>query len=167
MVRHISTELVLHLKVSENFIEADDGPFNGSTTIMVGLGTYIFKDLNTGKIKPEESFTNDYVEEVYESEHVHTTTKLLRVIFHAKYEKSDLHKVMENKCQYLTMTQRKELLKLLQKFEECFDGTLGIWKTDSVDFELKEDVKPICLRPNPVPKIHEEMFKDILNIQFY
>ena len=85
MVRHISTELVLHLKVSENFIEADDGPFNGSTTIMVGLGTYIFKDLNTGKIKPEESFTNDYVEEVYASEHVRNVTKQLHIILDAKY----------------------------------------------------------------------------------
>ena len=52
---------------------------------MVYLGTYIFKDLNTGKIKPEEPFTNDYVEEVYESEHVHTTTKRLRVILDAKH----------------------------------------------------------------------------------
>ena len=29
---------------------------------------------------------------------------------------------------------------------------------DPVDFELKEDAKPICLRPYPVPKLHEEMF---------
>ena len=42
---------------------------------MVDLGTYEFKYLNTGKITPEEFFTNDYVKEVYESEHVHTTKK--------------------------------------------------------------------------------------------
>ena len=41
---------------------------------------------------------------------------------------------MENQCQHLTMTQRNELLKLLQKFEELFNGTLGIWKTDPLDF---------------------------------
>ena len=58
------------------------------------LGMYIFKDLNRGKITPEESFTNDYVEEVYESEHVGTATKRLRLILEAKYEKADLHKVM-------------------------------------------------------------------------
>ena len=73
---------------------------------MVDLDTYIFKDLNTGKITPEESFTNAYVEEVYESEHVRTATKRLRVILEAKYEKSDLHKVMETQCQHLTTTQR-------------------------------------------------------------
>ena len=42
--------------------------------------------------------------------------------------KKNLHKVMENQCQHLTVTQRNELLKLLQKFEDFFDGTLGTWK---------------------------------------
>ena len=65
----------MNLKCSEHVIKSDDGPFNGSTTPMVDLGTYIFKDLNIGKIIPEESFTNSYVEEVYESSHVRTTTK--------------------------------------------------------------------------------------------
>ena len=63
---------------------------------MVDLGTYIFKDLNAGKIIPEESFTNDYVEEVYESEHVRSATKQVSLILDTKYEKADLHRVMEN-----------------------------------------------------------------------
>ena len=46
---------------SENVIKAYDGPLNGYTTHMVDLGTYIFKVLNTGKITPEEFFTNAYV----------------------------------------------------------------------------------------------------------
>ena len=102
---------------------------------MVDLGTYLFRYSNTGEITPEELFTNAYVEEVYESEHVRTAKNKLRVILDDKYEKSDLHKVMENRCQNLTMTQRNELIKLLQKFEEFFDGTLGTWKTDPVEFE--------------------------------
>ena len=65
-----------------------------------------------------------------------TATKQLSVILDAKYEKADLHKVMENQFQHLTMTQRNELLKLLQKFEDFFDGTLVTWKKDPVDFEL-------------------------------
>ena len=44
---------------------------------------------------------------------------------------------MENQCQHLTTTQRNELLKLLQKSKELFDGTLGTSETDPVDFELK------------------------------
>ena len=66
---------------------------------------------------------------------------------------------MENQYQYLTRTQRNEFLKLLQKFEECFDGTIGTWKADPVDFKLKEDAKPIFLRPYTVSKVHKEMFK--------
>ena len=71
---------------------------------------------------------------------------------------------MENRCQNLTMTQRNELLKLLQKFEEFFDGTLGTSKTDPVDFELKYYMKSTYSRPYPLPKVHEEMFKNRLNV---
>ena len=66
---------------------------------------------------------------------------------------------MENQCQYLKTTQHNEFLKLLQKFEYLFDGTLGTYKTDPVDFELKENTKPICLQPYPIPKVQEEMLK--------
>ena len=44
---------------------------------------------------------------------------------------------METQCQHLTMTQRNEILKLLQIFEDLFDGTLGTWKTDPFNFGLK------------------------------
>ena len=62
---------------------------------------------------------------------------------------------MENQCQHLTVTQRNELLKLLQKFEEFFYGTLGTWETDPVGFELKEDTNPIFPRLYLVPKVYE------------
>ena len=39
------------------------------------------------------------------------------------------------------------------------DGALINWKTYPVDFELKEDAKPICLQPYLVSKVHEEIFK--------
>ena len=51
---------------------------------------------------------------------------------------------METQCQNLTMTQHNELLKPFQKSEELFNGTLGTWKTDPLDFELKDNAKPIC-----------------------
>ena len=53
------------------------------------------------------------------------------------------------------VAQRNELLKLLHKFEEFLNGTLGTCKTDSVDFKLKYYVKLICALPYPVPKVHE------------
>ena len=66
---------------------------------------------------------------------------------------------METQYHHLTMTQRNELLKLVQKFKELFDWTLGTLKIYPVEFMLKEDAKPISSRPYPVPKVYEEMFK--------
>ena len=66
---------------------------------------------------------------------------------------------MENQCQHLTMTQRNESLKLLQIFKQLFNGTLVTWKTDPVDFKLKEDDMPICLRTYLLPKVHLETFQ--------
>ena len=65
---------------------------------MVDLSKYLFKYLNTREIILGELFTNVYFEELYESEHVHTATKRLCVILDAKYQKSNLHKVMETHC---------------------------------------------------------------------
>ena len=84
MVCTIWSELRLNFKVSEHVIKAGNKPLKGSTATTVDLGTYDFRDSNTGKITPEKSFTNDYAEEVYESEHVRTTTKLLPLILYAR-----------------------------------------------------------------------------------
>ena len=40
-------------------------------------------------------------------------------------------------CYHLTEEQHNKLLKLLQIFEELFDGRLGTWKTNPVDFRLE------------------------------
>ena len=71
----LPTEIGSNIKLSEQVIKADDGTFKGSTTSMVDLVRYVNKYLNTEKITPEELFTNAYVEAVYESEHVRTSTK--------------------------------------------------------------------------------------------
>ena len=44
-------------------------------------------------------------------------------------------------------------------FEELFDGIFGTLKIDPEALQLKEDAKPILLRPYPEPKVHKEMFK--------
>ena len=41
---------------------------------------------------------------------------------------------METQCQHLKVTKRNELIYLLQKSEELFDGTYDTWKKDPVDF---------------------------------
>ena len=66
---------------------------------------------------------------------------------------------METQCQHFTITKRNEFLKLLQTFKELLDGTLGTWKTNPVDFELKEDANTILSRSYLVLKAHDVMFK--------
>ena len=51
--RNLLTWLKLNSKFSEHVIEADDGTFQGSTTTVIDLSMYTFKDLNTEKITPE------------------------------------------------------------------------------------------------------------------
>ena len=53
------------------------------------------------------------------------------------------------------MTQCDELLKLLHKFEELFDGKLGTRKTYTVYIELEEDAELIFSLQYPVLKIHK------------
>jgi hypothetical protein len=50
---------------------------------------------------------------------------------------------------------------MLKKFANLFDGTLGNWKTDPVDLELKErNEKPNHAKPYPVPHSQEQQLKD-------
>ena len=84
---------------------------------MVDLGTYEFKDSEAEKIAPEELFMIVYADEVYESEQFLTSTRRLRLILDAKYEKEYLNNVMEKQYKHLTEVQRNELLELLKKLK--------------------------------------------------
>ena len=65
-----------------------------------------------------------------------------------------------DECTHLTQTERDKLLKLLQKFEHLFDGTLGTWKTEPIDLELKDpNVKPHHAKPYPVPFSQEKKLR--------
>ena len=60
---------------------------------------------------------------------------------------------------HLSATQKDKLLKLLQEFEELFEGTLGDWDCNAVSFQLKEGAQPYHGRPFPIPKKHVETLK--------
>ena len=57
---------------------------------------YDFNILNSVKIIPEEPFMNSYAEGIHELEQICTSTKGLRIVLDAKYEKADLNKDMKN-----------------------------------------------------------------------
>ena len=58
-------------------------------------------------------------------------------------KKADLNNTIK-RLQKLTKEQHRYLLILMQKIEELFEETLGKWKTDPVDFELRENSKQTC-----------------------
>jgi hypothetical protein len=60
--------------------------------------------------------------------------------------------------------QTETTLKLLQKFEELFDGSLGTWKTDPINLELKDpNVKPFHAKPYPMPYSQVKQLKVEIN----
>jgi len=77
-------------------------------------------------------------------------TKRITKILDAKYEKANLPEVVNN-CTHLSVTQKNALLRLLLQHEELFDGTLGKWQDELVNFELRPEAKPYHGRPFPVP----------------
>jgi hypothetical protein len=81
-------------------------------------------------------------------------------IIESKYTPADLSKIVE-KCTHLDKAERRQLLHLLQKYEDLFDGSLGTWKTDPIQLELKDpNVEPYHAKPYPVPHSQEKQLKD-------
>ena len=65
-------------------------------------------------------------------------TDRLKGILDAKYEKADLEEIVKE-AEYLSSDEQQKLLRLLQRYETLFDGTLGNWEKEKYDIELKPD----------------------------
>ena len=89
-------------------------------------------------------------------------TKRIIKILDSKYEKANL-RVVADGAKHLTQVEREKLYKLLIRYKEIFDGSLGAWKTDDVDFEMKEGAKPHSQRYYPVPHLYKQTFKKELD----
>ena len=79
-------------------------------------------------------------------------------ILDSTYKKADLRKVADE-ASSLNDQEKEQLFKLLSEFEELFDGTLGDWKTEPVELELREGEKPHSSRYYPMPRVHKQTFK--------
>jgi hypothetical protein len=53
----------------------------------------------------------------------------------------------------------KKLLNLLTKYKTIFDGTLGLWKGEKLEIELKPGVSPYHAKAFPIPKVYEATLK--------
>jgi len=85
------------------------------------------------------------------------TERMVRIL-DSKYEKANLSHVVASTT-HLTAIEKKKLYQLLVKYEDLFDGTLGEWKTEPVDFELVDGAKPHSQRHYPVPHLYKETFR--------
>jgi hypothetical protein len=91
---------------------------------------------------------------------VTTDAERIQSIIDAKYTKADLPTIAKE-CELLSPEEQVQLLRLLQKFEHLFDGTLGSWNVAPVDLELKyPECKPYHSRAYPVPHSQEKKLKE-------
>ena len=89
-----------------------------------------------------------------------TDAERIQGIIESKYTAADLEKIVQE-CTHLTKEEQRQLLRLLQKYEDLFDGSLGTWKTTPIQLELKDpNVKPYHAKPYPVPHSQERRLKD-------
>ena len=77
-------------------------------------------------------------------------------ILDSNYEAADLDKIARS-AEHLDDEQKaNKLLVLLKDYEDIFDGTLGKWKTEPVEIEIKTNDKPVSSRYYPVPHINNK-----------
>ena len=86
-------------------------------------------------------------------------TNRVTQILDAKYEKANLPNIVNDNCKHLNAQQRNDLLRLLLQHEELFDGTLGEWRGEAVNFQLQLGAKPFHGRPFPIPHVHKDTIK--------
>ena len=116
-------------------------------------------------MQPPDKLTGEWVdaleqEILYAHDPDTTDAERIQDIIESKYCPADLKKIVEE-CTHLEKSEQKQLLRLLQKFEDLFDGSLGTWKTDPIQLELKDpNVKPYHAKPYPVPYSQERRLKE-------
>ena len=101
---------------------------------------------------PENSFA------IKDSSALDDATERIKKILDAKYEAADISKIVTN-CTHLSQEEQSGLHKVLTKYSSLFDGSLGTWKDEEYNIELKPDATPYHARAFPIPKIHEATLK--------
>ena len=79
-------------------------------------------------------------------------------ILEAKYERLNITGYIDS-CEHLNTVEKSILKTLLEKYDILFDGTLGLWRDEEYDIELKPDAKPYHARAYPIPKSQEQTLR--------
>ena len=96
---------------------------------------------------------------INDPEDIMTEADKMSSILDAKYDKADLDKVVKE-TKHISSSEKSKLKKLLKKYEELFDGTIGTWKMDRHKIKLKDGAEPYHGRPYQVPKAHERALRN-------
>ena len=89
------------------------------------------------------------------------TDRMIRIL-DSDYQKVNLKEIIRG-AKNLSQKEKKLLYNLLMKYEDIFDGSLGKWETDPVDFELVKGAKPHSQRHYPIPHLYKKVFKKELD----
>ena len=105
-----------------------------------------------------ENPPNPFQEMLSMHDPITTEAERIQRILDIKYTPADLNQVVQD-CTHLTDAEKSELGKVLAKYQDLFDGTLGTWKTDPIELELRPEAKPYHAKPYPVPHSQEKKLK--------
>ena len=108
-------------------------------------------------MEPPTCMKEDYFH-MEEELFVSNETDRIAKILDAKYKPADLKEITENLSQ-LTNNQKEQLQMLLEKQNQLFDGTLGLWKGSLYKIELREGAKPHHARPYGILHAYKQTFK--------
>ena len=78
--------------------------------------------------------------------------------------KQQVFKKWQKDKKHLSKPKRKELEKILQKFDTLFDGGLGHYRDELIHLELEEGAIPVHAKAYSVAKMQEGVSKRNCNI---
>ena len=84
---------------------------------------------------------------------IEDTVRLVKIL-DSTYAKTDLKQVANNET-HMNADEITQLLRLLEDFEDLFDGTLGDMDTEPVDLEINPGSKPFSSKYYTFPIINK------------
>jgi hypothetical protein len=95
---------------------------------------------------------------IHDSPCLEEAAERIKRILDAKYEPANLEEIVANH-DHLSDEEKEGLYSLLKKYESLFDGSLGTWKGEDYNIELRSDATPYHARAFPIPRIHEQTLR--------
>jgi uncharacterized DUF497 family protein len=156
--RYLISELKLVLVFDTQCITLDGIDQPMKTQEELQKETTHYEDLYSTLMAPASTIFQDDCEATHEPQHVHAANKRQTRILDANYKVVHLQDII--KCiSTIDDIEKKNILGLLRKYENLFDGTLGKFETSEVKLNLKEDANPYDAKAFPVQKNHHDTFK--------